>query len=173
MLPEIDKIKGVHPGAVLQRELKSRNLRKGRFALEMQEYPQIITAITKGRRGINPALSIKLGRVLGCDPSYFQVLQAHFEIETEKKLQISQKATTPDLTRIRTGLFWDCDLNLIDWQKNSSAVILRIFERGNDNEIKEIIRFYGEDLISKTLNENPSRLPTVKINAANFHIAMQ
>ena len=172
MLPEIDKIKGVHPGAVLQRELKSRKLKKGRFALEMQEYPQVLTAITKGSRGINPALSIKLGRVFGCDPSYFQLLQAHFEIENEKKSQISQKGTTPDLTRIRSGLFWDCDLNFIDWQKNSSAVILRIFERGNEKEIKEIIRFYGKDLISNTLRENPSRLPAVELNAGKFNIPL-
>jgi plasmid maintenance system antidote protein VapI len=172
MLPEIDSIRGVHPGAVLQRELKFRKLKKGRFALDMQEYPQVITAITKGTRGINPALSIKLGWVLGCDPSYFQVLQTHFEIETEKKLQISQNAATPDLTRIRTHIFWDCDIKGIDWQKNSSAVILRIFERGNDAEIAEIIRFYGEDLISKTLAENPSRLPTVRLNAEKFHIEL-
>ena len=172
MLPDIDKIKGIHPGAILQRELKSRKLKKGRFAIEMQEYPQIITAITKGSRGINPALSIKLGRTLGCDPSYFQVLQAHFEVETEKKIQGSQKAIGPDLTRIRTGLFWDCDLNSIDWQKNGSAVILRIFERGNQIEILEIIRFYGKELISKTLKENNSNLPSVKINARKFHISI-
>jgi plasmid maintenance system antidote protein VapI len=173
MLPEIELIKGVHPGAVLQRELKSRKLKKGRFALDIQEYPQVITAITKGSRGINPALSIKLGLVLGCDPSYFQVLQAHFEIETGKKLQKSQKSPTPDLTRIRAGIFWDCDIKGIEWQKNSSAVILRIFERGNDAEITEIISFYGKDLISKTLAENPSRLPTVQLNAAKFHIGLK
>ncbi|MFH1160777.1 MAG: plasmid maintenance system antidote protein [bacterium] len=173
MLPEIDKIKGVHPGAVLERELKSRKLKKGRFALEIKEYPQIITAITKRSRGINPALSIKLGRVLGCEPSYFQVLQAHFEIETERKLQVSEKVISPDLTRIRAGLFWDCDLNMVDWQNNSSAVILRIFERGNPDELAESIRFYGKDLITKTLKEIPSYLPTVKINARKFHIEMK
>jgi len=173
MLPDIDKIKGIHPGAVLQRELKSRKLKKGRFAIEMQEYPQIITSITKGSRGINPALSIKLGRTLGCDPSYFQVLQAHFEVEAEKKLQISQKAISPDLTRLRAGLFWDCDMNTIDWQKNSSAVILRIFERGNHNEIAEIMRFYGQETISKALNEIKHYLPAVKINARKFHISIK
>ncbi len=155
MLPDIDKIIGIHPGAVLDRELKSRKLRKSRFALEIKEYPQTINAISKGSRGINPALSIKLGRAFGCDPSYFQILQAHFDIETEKKNQASLEAVTPDLSRIRTGLFWDSDVKKIDWQKNSSAVILRVFERGNKDEIAEISRFYGKRFISKILKETP------------------
>ena len=170
MLPEIDKIKGVHPGMVLERELKARKLKKAKFALEIQEYPQTINAVTKGMRGINPALSIKLGRVLGCDSYYFQVLQSYFEVETEKKLQSLSKGMCPDLTRIRPGLFWDCDMNKLDWQKNSKAVILRIFERGDDDEIAEIIRFYGKELISKTLKEISSYLPAVKINALDFLI---
>jgi hypothetical protein len=39
-------------------------------------------------------------------------------------------------------LFWDTDITKIDWQKQSAAVILRIFERGNDIEKEEIKRFY-------------------------------
>jgi antitoxin HigA-1 len=173
MLPDIDKIKGVHPGAVLARELKSRKMKKGRFSLDIKEYPQVITAVTKGSRGMNPSLSVKLGRALGCDPSYFQVLQAHFEVETENRNQLSNVVNPPDLTRIRAGLFWDCDLKTIDWKKNSNAVIIRVFERGNQDEIAEIIRFYGMELISKTIEGVPSRLPSVKLNLEKFQIEGQ
>jgi hypothetical protein len=44
-------------------------------------------------------------------------------------------------------LFWDTDITKIDWQKQSAAVILRIFERGNDIEKEEIKRFYKSELI--------------------------
>ena len=71
MLPEISKVKGVFPGAVLSRELKKRGLESKQFALALGEYPQTINAISKGRRGINPALSIKLGEKLGVDAEYF------------------------------------------------------------------------------------------------------
>ena len=56
MLPKIEIINGVHPGAVLERELKLRKLKKGRVALEINEYPQTLNAVTKCKRGINPAL---------------------------------------------------------------------------------------------------------------------
>jgi plasmid maintenance system antidote protein VapI len=60
MLPDINQIKGVHPGAVLIRELKKMGLESKQFALSIGEHPQTINAISKGRRGINPALSVKL-----------------------------------------------------------------------------------------------------------------
>ena len=81
MLPEITKIKGVHPGAVLSRELRRRGLESKQFAISLGEYPQTINAISKGRRGINPALSIKLGHALDTDEEYFMLLQAYYEVE--------------------------------------------------------------------------------------------
>jgi hypothetical protein len=39
MLSEITKLKGVHPGAVLGRELKCRNLESRQFALSLGEAP--------------------------------------------------------------------------------------------------------------------------------------
>ena len=165
MLPEFSKVAGVHPGAILERELHARKLKKGRFSLEINEYPQTLTAISKGARGINPALSIKLGRALQCDLSYFLILQAHYDIETEKQREISARRTTPDFTRLRAGLFWDSDPETIDWQKNSYAVIIRVFERGNKEEIKEITRFYGKNQVTRVLKETPSRFSTVKENA--------
>jgi len=85
MLPKISKIKGVFPGAVLSRELKKRGLESKKFALSLREYPQTINAINKGRRGINPSLSIKLGEKLGVDAEYFMLLQACYEVEKKKQ----------------------------------------------------------------------------------------
>jgi len=42
----------------------------------------------------------------------------------------------------------------INWEKQKYAVITRVFERGNDIEKKEIIRFYGKHAINKTLKQN-------------------
>ena len=68
MKSELNHIKGIHPGLVLNRELNKRNLRKGAFALSLQEYPQTITAITKGKRGMNTALSLKIEKALDIKP---------------------------------------------------------------------------------------------------------
>lgn len=167
MLPEIAKIKGVHPGAVLSRELKLRGLESKQFAISLGEHPQTINAISKGRRGINPALSIKIGHALGTNDDYFMLLQAYFEVERERK-KLLKNQQKPDLSKLRAILFWDTDINLLDWQKQRKAIIQRIFERGNELEIKEIIVFYGKDIVVKELKTCPPYLPTLSENAAKY-----
>ncbi|SEH76795.1 hypothetical protein SAMN02927937_01311 [Paenimyroides aquimaris] len=60
---------------------------------------------------------------------------------------------TPNLALIRKALFWDTDINKIDWDKQYKAVIQRVFERGNEEEKLEIKRFYGDSVIEKALSE--------------------
>jgi len=62
--------------------------------------------------------------------------------------------TTPNLALIRKALFWDTDINKIDWNKQYKAVIQRVFERGNEEEKLEIKRFYGNNVVEKVLSEN-------------------
>ena len=151
MLNEISLLTGVHPGIVLERKLKERKLAKGPFALSINEYPQTLGAITKGKRGMNTALAMKIERALGLEEGYLMTLQIFYEIREEKRRQ--EKNSPPDLSRIRRGLFWDTDVNKIDWQAQRHAVIERILERGNDEEKAEIKRFYGESVVQKIENE--------------------
>ncbi|RYD76771.1 MAG: plasmid maintenance system antidote protein [Sphingobacteriales bacterium] len=141
----IKKYKGIHPGLVLERELKKRDLKKGPFALSLHEYPQTLNGITKSQRGLTPALSIKIDKALGLEEGTMLLLQTYYEIKNEQ-----QKANTkeiPDLSIIRKTLFWDTDIAGIDWKKQYKAVIKRVFERGNDEEKQEILKFYGQDKI--------------------------
>ncbi|CAN5332090.1 hypothetical protein BH09BAC1_BH09BAC1_23210 [soil metagenome] len=141
MLDQISIIKGIHPGFILERELKIRNLRKGAFALSIQEYPQTLVSITKGKRRMNPALSLKIEKALGLEEGYLMILQAYHDIEVEKKKQHTE---TPDLSKLRKILFWDTAIESINWYKYKRAVIERVFERGNEEEQEEIRRFYGD-----------------------------
>ncbi len=150
MKMQLSILKGIHPGFVLERELKKRQLRKGSFALQIQEYPQTLTTITKGRRDMNIALALKIEHTLGIEEGYFMILQVYYDIEKEKK---KQNHSLPDLSIIRPILFWDTKIEKIDWQKQKKAIIKRIFERGNDMEKNEIIRFYGNDTVNQILNK--------------------
>ena len=143
-------LKGIHPGFVLERELEKRQIRKGSFALQIQEYPQTLSTITKGKRDMNIGLALKIEHVLGIEEGFFMILQVYYDIEQEKKKQNSSK---PNLSIIRSILFWDTKTEKIDWQKQKRAIIKRIFERGNEMEKKEITRFYGNETISKVLNQ--------------------
>lgn len=168
MLPELSKIKGIHPGAVLKREIKLRGLKNYEFANSIEEYPQTISSILKEKRGINPALSIKLGRKLNIEDDYFMLLQASYDV---KKANKTGQADTPDLKKIRKILFWDTDFDKIDWINNKKAVIRRIFERGNDTEIKEIISFYGIDTVREVISFiKNDYLPSLRENAEKYAI---
>lgn len=140
-----EKYKGIHPGAVLERELKKRGLSQRSFALSLSEYPQTINAITKGNRDLNIPLALKIERLLGLEEGTMALLQTFYDIEKQKKKE--GITARPDLSILRRVLFWDTDIDKIDWDKNSPYVINRVFERGNDHEKKEILRFYGEDKV--------------------------
>ena len=143
--PALIKYKGIHPGLILERELKKRNLKKGPFALSLETYPQTLNDITKGRRVITPELSLKIDIALGLEEGTMLVLQAYYEIG--KAWLKLNSGNHPDLTIIRKALFWDTDFNNIDWEKKYKAVIKRIFERGNEEEKKEALRFYGKEKV--------------------------
>lgn len=154
MKTALDTIKGIHPGYVLERELKKRNLGKGQFAIAIGEFPQTLTAITKGRRRMNTALAMKIEKLLSMEEGYFMVLQVYYDIELQKKKENKNLENGhPEPGLLRSVLFWDTDIKKIDWQKQKKAVIKRVFERGNETEKKEIIRFYGQETIDAVINQ--------------------
>ena len=122
--------------------------------------------ITKGKRKINPSLSIRIGKALGLDESFFSILQTYNDIKLEKKKQSS--LVHPDIKKFRQVIFWDTDIGTIDWEDNKRSVIRRIFERGNEKEINEIIRFYGRKDIVKILIQTKSLSPTAMNNKRKF-----
>lgn len=141
------KYKGIHPGIVLERELEKRSLKKRPFALSIGESAQAINNITKGRRRISIALALKIEKKLELEEGSIVILQSYYDINLEKiKLR-----ETPKLSVFRNSLFWDTDINKIDWSTQSHSVIHRIFSRGNEDEKNEIIDFYGKAKVEKTL----------------------
>jgi plasmid maintenance system antidote protein VapI len=151
MRTELSIIKGIHPGLILERELKQRHLRKGPFAISLQEFPQTLVSITKGKRRMNTNLALKIENALEIEEGYFMTLQIHYDIAEIKR---RQTGSHPDLSRLRRILFWDTKMENINWEKQRNAVIKRVFEKGNDSEKNEIIRFYGIEDINNTLKTN-------------------
>ena len=151
MKREYDKYKGIHPGAVLQRELDKRNLAQRPFAQSLFEHPQTINAIIKGKRDLNTALALKIESALELEEGSLLVLQTYYDIKKEK--QKTFQGNHPEISRLRKSLFWDTNINTINWESQSKAVIRRVFERGNISEKKEIIRFYGPERIKPVIRE--------------------
>lgn len=149
MKTTLDKYKGVHPGIVLDREIKKRGIKQRALAHDVKEYPQILNAILKGKRSINISLALKLERTLGLEEGTLVFLQAHYDIRIAKE---KESNVTPNLDLLNKSLFWDTKIESINWQKQYVAVIQRVFERGNEEAKSEIIRFYGEEKVKSVLN---------------------
>lgn len=169
MLPEISRIKGIiHPGAILKRELKMRGMKGNELAELVNEFKQTISAILNERRGINPGLSIKLAQQFGVDETYFMYLQAIYDVNRELEL-LQKEKRTPNLRKFRKVIFWDTHFDQLDWEKQKSAIIKRVFERGNDREIREIIAFYGRQTVEQIIyNSKNDFLPAFNENVTKY-----
>lgn len=169
MLPEINKIRGVHPSYIIKRAMNILDIKSGELAKSLDEHKQTISAILNRRRKITPSLSIRLGRKLNVSEDYFMILQSSYDVkELTTKNQVSKK---PNLDSFRRSLFWDTDIDKINWLDQKTAIIKRVLERGNNQEILETIRFYGKVEVSKTIHKiKSSRLPSFEINVKAYQL---
>lgn len=169
MLPKIEKIKGIHPGYILKRELKKRGLKISELASNIDEHKQTLSAIINRKRKITPILSIKLSKTFSVSQDYFMLLQASYEVKTiAASIEEDEK---PNLEKFRRILFWDTDINSINWGKQRKAIIKRVLERGNNDEISELIDFYGKETISAEIQQiHNVRLKRYDENITNFKL---
>ena len=167
MISKIELLKGIHPGVYLARELQRRELRGGTLASRIGAYRQNLNAILQGRRNMNLPLSLKIEQELDLPEGFLMTLQLHYDIARTKREQYAGQH--PDRPNFRPVLFWDVDPQKIDWHKNRSFVIQRVFERGEEQEIEEAIRFYGREEILRNLrfDENPYAV-NLKANARKY-----
>lgn len=152
------KYKGIHPGLVIDRELKKRSIKQRPFALMVDEHVQSFNAITKGKRGISISLALKIERALCFEEGTLVLLQAYYDIQ-KAKVKEKENQLSPDLTILNNALFWDTDLKSIDWKQHYRAVIERVFERGTEIEKNELIRFYGIKKVKQAILESKARSP--------------
>lgn len=157
----IEKYKGIHPGIILERLLNQKGISQRPFALSIDEYPQTINAISKGKRKLNTPLALKIEKKLNLEEGTLALLQTYFDIKEEKN-KVEQK--TPNLNLLRTSLFWDTDMSKIDWQNQGIAVIKRVFERGNNIEKEEIKRFYTNEKIKEAVAQSIRKPYTIYRN---------
>ncbi len=156
MLERFEKYKGIHPGVVLERELNKRAIKQRPFALALHEHPQTFNAITKGKRGLTVQLALKIEKELDLEEGSLVMLQAFYDIKQVKEKNVNE---SPDLSVFQASLFWDTDINKINWQTQANGVIERVFTRGSEQEKNEIIRFYGAKKVETVLCKLTSRTP--------------
>ena len=138
-------------GAIIGRIMSKEHLTQRELANRAGIPYQRINDFIANRRKISPEVSLKLEKALNIDNQcFFYQIQTNHEIFTT--ITQHSELSHPDLSLFRKALFWDTDIEKLNWTKNSNWIIQRVFEYGNANEIKETIKFYGKEFIISELS---------------------
>jgi len=145
----------VPAGAILKRILQKEGISQKEIAKKSNIYPQRINDLISGKRKFTPEFSFRLENALGISNlGYFYRIQTNHDIYNYQDEQ--ERKYTPDLSKLHKALFWDTKIEKINWIRSAFYIIKRVFEYGNEMEIKEIMKFYGREKVSETLNAIPS-----------------
>jgi plasmid maintenance system antidote protein VapI len=144
-------LRTVPAGAILKKILEKEHLSQTKIAQKAAIYPQRINDLISGRRKFTPEMSVNLEKAIGItNIGYFYKIQANHEVYLYEEEQ--DRKIIPDLSKFKNSLFWDVNFERINWLKNVKWIIQRAFEYGNEQEIREIIRFYGKEKVTLVLN---------------------
>ena len=155
----IENVKGMHPGALIKHELNRKKISQRKFAASIDEHWQILNAVINEKRGISLGTALKVEKEFGYDEGFLMILQVYYDIEQRKQKQI--RSTLKGVPAIRRIIFWDTDFDSIDWAASKESVISRVLERGTEEEIAEIARYYGMNI--ESLGKY-STISTYKVN---------
>ena len=155
----IENVKGMHPGALIKHELNRKKISQRKFAASIDEHWQILNAVINEKRGISLGTALKVEKELGYDEGFLMILQVYYDIEKQKQKQI--RSTLKGVPAIRRIIFWDTDFDSIDWAASKESIISRVLERGTEEEIAEIARYYGMNI--ESLGKY-STISTYKVN---------
>ncbi|MBQ4285374.1 MAG: helix-turn-helix domain-containing protein [Bacteroidales bacterium] len=140
-MTRIEAYKGIPPGAIITHSLKRKNLSQRDLANRLNIHFQTVSAIVTGKRDIPEHLTFKLDKALGFEEGFFLLIQAYHKIR--KHYGINSETASLPRPSIRPVVFWDIDIERLDWITNKDFIIERVMQRGNKEEKESIRQYYG------------------------------
>ena len=138
-------------GAVLNRIMTKEGISQSQLAERSGIVRQRICDYLANRRRITVEASLNLEKALCIGiKGFFYRIQANHDIYTCLKEQTMNNR--PNIGYYRKAVFWDTEIEKLDWDKNRQWIIRRVFEYGGEDEILETIRFYGKDVVKEVLS---------------------
>ena len=105
MKSRIDILKGIHPGKIIGRDLKKRNLSQRSFAASIGEHSQTLNAVITGRRNLTVEMALKIEQAFGYEEGFLLLLQTYYEIAEYKNGQKSRAISgTPTIAGPCSGI---------------------------------------------------------------------
>ncbi len=146
------KMPDVPAGKILETVLKKKGMTQSELAHQSGEYATRISEYINGKRKFTIKSSYTLEHALDIDINgFFVLIQTNHEIYSYRMEK--ERETHPDFNKLSKALFWDTRIEKINWLRNKDWAIRRTFEYGNEQEINEIIRFYGKETVSESLSK--------------------
>ena len=71
-----------------------------------------------------------------------------------------------EIPNLDPKFFWEFIFDKINWERSYKMVVARIIERGGQDEIDEIVRFYGREKVITTVRDEIYFLPNYAIEDA-------
>ncbi len=143
-------INNIPTGAILKRILSQKGISQKKLAEVTGILPQRINDYITGKRRFTPEASLKIEKQLGISISgFFYHIQSNYDIYLT--IQAGRLKQHPDFSLFRKSLFWDTDIEKLDWSSNKKWIIQRVFEYGNEAEIKAVIDYYGKNIVASYL----------------------
>lgn len=78
-------VKPVHPGRILKRELKAREMSANKLALALRVPSGRITEIINGKRGITAETALRLSLFFGTSAQFWMNLQTRYDLAVVEK----------------------------------------------------------------------------------------
>ena len=137
-------------GAVLNRIMTKEGISQSQLAERSGIVRQRICDYLANRRRITVEASLNLEKALRIGiEGFFYRIQANHDIYTCVKEQAMNNR--PNLKYYRKAVFWDTDIEKLDWEKNRQWIIRRVFEYGGEEEtlrsldymMKSVVQFIG------------------------------
>lgn len=140
MISVFDRYKGIPIGTIIKRDLKKRGISQIELSRSIGISYKTLNRIINNHRAIETAYAIKIERILNYEPSFLINLQNYIIQRDKDQKSIILYGTAP---AIRKCVFWDIDMNKLDWRKNKTFIINRVSQYGNPSEKSAINKFYG------------------------------
>jgi hypothetical protein len=86
--------------------------------------------------------------------------------EISKQKDAAGKNINEEKPNLPKWLFWDVRYDEMDWRRCYQYVIQRILDRGDDQELAELVRFYGRRKVLHVLKKKPIYLMDHSIERA-------
>lgn len=140
MISVFDIYKGIPIGTIIKRDLKKRGISQIALSRSIGISYKTLNRIINNHRKIENTYAIKIEKILNYEPSLLINLQNYIIQRDKNQKSIVLCGTTPV---IRKCVFWDIDMNKLDWRKNKNFIINRVSQYGNPSEKTAINDFYG------------------------------